>query len=191
MAERLPRTSLPLPLILASPGREVIRQGEPCLEPRVVHVRALIAVSVSPEGHTLALDVLGTGDLVSGPVGATATCSVRALRPSQLRPATGDLAPLEAEQARRMTELASELAWLDVTARIERRLVDLAVRFGRPVSGGMLVPWRLNQEDLAALAGTSRESANRSIRRLVRGGRISVVKRGRYLVHPRLRLVGP
>jgi CRP-like cAMP-binding protein len=191
MAERLPRTSLPLPLIVASPGREVVRQGETCLEPRVVHVGALIALAVSPEGGVLGLDVLGPGDLVSGPIGATARCSVRALRPSQLRPATGDLGPLEAEQARRMTELACELAWLDVTGRVERRLVDLAVRFGRPVSGGMAVPWRLNQEDLAALAGTSRESANRAVRRLIRRGRISVVRRGKYVVHPRPRVVGP
>ncbi len=184
MAERKPRTSLPLPLILAPPGREVVRQGEPCLEPRVVHVGALIALSVSPEGHLLALDVLGPGDLVSGPIGAPAPCSIRALRPSQLRPATGDLEALEAERARRMTELACALAWLSVTARVERRLVDLADRFGRPAGAGVSIPLPLTQEDLAALAGTSRESANRSIRRLVGRGRISVVKRGRYVVHP-------
>jgi CRP/FNR family cyclic AMP-dependent transcriptional regulator len=192
MAERRPRRSLPLPLILASSGREILRQGEICLEPRIVHVGALITIAVSPEGQALALGVLGPGDLVSGPVGVASTFSARALRPSQLRPAVGeDLGPLEAERSRRMAELACELAWLDVTTRIEHRLVDLAVRFGRPVGGGLSVPWRLSQEDLAALAGTTRESANRSIRRLVGTGRISVVKRSRYLVHPRLRLVPP
>ena len=151
----------------------------------------MIAVSVSPEGRSLALDVLGPGDLATGPIGTTSSYSIRALRPSQLRPVTGDLDRLEAEQARRMTELACQLAWLDVTERVERRLVDLAIRFGRPMNGGISVPWRINQEDLAALAGTSRESANRSLHRLVRSGRISVLKRGRYLVHPRLRLVRP
>ncbi len=58
------------------------------------------------------------------------------------------------------------------------RLDDLAARFGRPVAGGTAVRLALTQEDLAALCGTSRESANRAIRSLVRQGRIETTWKG-------------
>lgn len=184
MAARLPQ---PLPLVSVRGGHQVVLQGEPCPGPWVVEAGVLLASAVSPDGRVLALDVLGPGDLVGEPDGAQAEAGVRALRPSQLRAVGGSaVSPLAAERARRACTLARDLAWLDVGGRIERRLTDLAERFGRTVPGGVLVALPLTQEDLAALAGTSRESANRALRALQRGGRVTVVARGRYLVHRRL-----
>src|SRR5439155_3661225 len=96
-----------------------------------------------------------------------------------------------AARVRRASILACDVAWLDVATRIERRLQDLAARFGRPVPGGTSIPITLRQDDLAALAGTSRETANRALRRLVERGRAQVERRGRYVVRSPLRLLRP
>lgn len=183
MAERLPRSHEPLPLIAVRPGQHVVRQGESFAGPWVVESGALLASAVSDDGHVLALDVLGPGDLVGEHDGAPAEHGVKALRPSRLRTAEiAEAAGLEATRARRAAALARDLAWLDVGSRIQARLVDLATRFGMPVPGGTLVSLPLTQEDLAALTGTSRESANRALRTMEREGRIISAARGRYVV---------
>jgi CRP/FNR family cyclic AMP-dependent transcriptional regulator len=190
MAARMPRAQS-LPLIAVHPGQQVVRQGEPGLGPWVVASGALLAMAVSADGRVLALEVIGPGDLVGEPDGCAAEASVRALRPSRLTPVAGcSIAPLVAARARRAAALARDLAWLDVPGRVESRLAELGDRFGRPVPGGVSLTLALTQDDLAALAGTSRESANRALRGLERSGRLSVQGRGRYLLHPQLQAVG-
>lgn len=190
MAAQLPDPQ-PLPLIAVRPGQQVVRQGESGPGPWVVTSGALLASAVSAAGHVLALEVIGPGDLVGEPDGAAAEASVRALRPSRLTPvADPSIAPLVAARARRAAALARDLAWLDVRGRVEARLTELADRFGHVVPGGVALTLALTQDDLAALAGTSRESANRALRGLERSGRLSVLGRGRYLLHPRLRAIG-
>ena len=81
---------------------------------------------------------------------------------------------------------------MDVRTRVARRLDDLADRFGRPVEDGRLILLPLTQDEIAAIAGTSRESANRALRSLVAAGTIRIAARGRYVIRPRLRSVdGP
>jgi CRP/FNR family transcriptional regulator, cyclic AMP receptor protein len=190
MAARLPRPDQPLPLVAVRTGQEVVRQGEACLHASVIETGALLATAVSPEGRVLALDVLGAGDLVGEPDRVPSLVTVRALRPGRLRPLSSPVAEsLVAERARRTAVLALDLAWSDVTDRVDRRLTDLAERFGRPVPGGILLALPLTQEDLAALAGTSRESVNRALRRLERAGRVAVLARSRYLVRSGLQVV--
>jgi CRP/FNR family cyclic AMP-dependent transcriptional regulator len=180
----------PLPLAIVRSGQVPVRQGEACRALWVVESGLLRASAVSNDGRVLALDLLGPGDAVGEPDGAPSAWSVSALRPSRLRPVRGgaSIRPLAA-RAHRLTMLASDLAWLGVATRIERRLQDLATRFGRPVPYGVLIPIHLTQEDLAALAGTSRESANRALRGLMARGRVDVERRGRYIVRSQLRLV--
>lgn len=184
MASRLPRPVQPLPLVSVPSGHPVLRQGEPCAGPWVLESGAVFVTAVSPDGRVLGIDVLGPGDLVGEPAGAPEEAGGRALRPCRLRPAIGPaVTGLAAERARRAAALARDLAWLDVGERVERRLTDLAGRFGRPVPGGWIVGLPLTQEDLAALAGTTRESTNRALRGLQRRGRVSLAARGRYVVH--------
>ncbi len=136
--------------------------------------------------------MLGPGDPVGEPAGEVSTLTVRAMRPSRLVAVAGrDVEALLAGRARRRETLACDLAWLDVADRVARRLDDLAARFGRPVPGGTLIPFTITQESSASLAGTSRESANRAIRRLVAVGTIAMAGRGRYVVRHHLRAVRP
>jgi CRP/FNR family transcriptional regulator, cyclic AMP receptor protein len=181
----------PLPLLVLRPGQTPVRQGEGCAGVWVVETGLLRAFVVAPDGRELALDLLLPGDAVGEPAGERSACSVRALRPTRLRVAGSDAVPaLLSARGRRLADLACQLAWLDVADRIERRLDDLATRAGRPLpDGGIGVPTRLTQDEIASLAGTSRETANRALHRLMRRGAITAEGRGRYAVHPHLRLV--
>lgn len=186
MARGLPRAVQPLPLEIGVPaGRVVVRQGEACGPPSVVTAGALFVSTVDPEGRVLGLDVAGPGDVVGEPIARPARATARALRPCRLTPAPADeLISLVDKQAERMLALACQLAWLDVTARVHHRLLDLARRFGRPIPGGTLLALGLTQEDLAHLCGTSRETANRAIHALVTLGRLELRGRGRFVLGP-------
>jgi CRP-like cAMP-binding protein len=178
----------PLPLVVLRTGQAPVRQGEPF--PGVWRVQAglLCASIVHDDGRELWLDVMGPGDVVGGRPGWPAPWTIRALRPSRLT-ATGfgiedDLL---AERTARLTSTIADLAWLDVVARVERRLRDLAGRFGEPVPGGIALPFRLRHDDLAALAATTRESTSRAIRDLTSAGVVGRAGRGRYVISAPLR----
>ena len=175
----------PLPLVFdVHPEREVISQGEPYPDAWVVRYGALLMEVVDPDGHRLALDVLGPGDLVGGPSGWAADASVRALVTSGLFPA-GPIALRDglARRARRAAWLACSVAWDRIADRLATRLDDLAERFGRPVPGGRCLELPLTQEHLAGLTGATRESVNRALAELTAAGRVER-SRGRYVIRP-------
>jgi CRP/FNR family cyclic AMP-dependent transcriptional regulator len=181
----------PLPLVVLRPGQTPVRQGERCSGVWVVETGVLRAFAVAHDGRELTLDLVLPGDAVGEPAGEPSPCTVRALRPTRLRVASpNDVPALLSARSRRLADLACRLAWLDVAGRIERRLDDLATRAGRPLpGGGTAVPIRLTQDEIASLVGTSRESANRALHRLIRRGEVTAEGRGRYAVHHHLRLV--
>jgi CRP/FNR family cyclic AMP-dependent transcriptional regulator len=175
----------PLPLMFdVLPGREVIHQGEPYPDAWVVRYGALLMELVNSEGHRLALDLLGPGDLVGGPSAWTADAAVRALVTSGLF-AAGPVSVRDglARRARRTAWLACSVAWDRIPDRLVARLEDLAVRFGRPVPGGRCLELPLTQEHLAGLTGATRESVNRALAELAAAGRVQRMG-GRYLIRP-------
>jgi CRP/FNR family transcriptional regulator, cyclic AMP receptor protein len=189
MAERLPRIGQPLPLIAVPPGRHIVRQGDPHPLGCVVVSGALLVYAVDAEGRVAGFDVVGPGDAVAHPRSG-AYVSVRALTSSSLRPAgDAEVAGSAIGHLARLAALATDLAWSDVPTRMQRRLDDLAERFGRPVAGGVRIGLDLTQDDLAALAGTSRETANRVLQRAIRTGRLRRVGPRRYEVRTRLQVL--
>lgn len=187
---RLGPQPLPLTLVLRQHGT-LIQQGEPGDGLWLVESGALRVATISDVGHELVLDVLGPGHAAGEPIGVSSPATVRALRPCRLSPVSSpSAADLLATRAHRAAALAADLAWLDVRARITRRLDDLADRFGRPVEGGRLILLPLTQDELAGLAGTTRESANRALRALVADGEVRVAARGRYVVRNLVRSGG-
>lgn len=190
MAASIGLQPLPLTVVLRQ-GATLVRQGAPCEGLWLLSSGALRVAQVSHDGRELLLDVLGVGDGVGEPPGVISPVTVRALRPCRLAPVSSRAAAdLLTARAHRAAALAADLAWLDVRARILGRLDDLAQRFGCPVEGGRLILLPLTQDELAALAGTTRESANRALRALVADGTIRVAARGRYVVRSRLQVVG-
>lgn len=180
----------PLPLTILRPRTVAVFQGAPGTGVNVVETGHLRVTAIDDDGHELLVDVLGPGDAVGDPLGAASPWTIRAAGPVRLRAVTGpDATAAVARRAERLVAHAIDLAWLDVTERIRRRLVDLGHRLGQPAPGGLLLPVRLTQDDLASMTGTSRESANRAVRALEARDVIRTVRRARYLLRVPLHAV--
>jgi CRP/FNR family transcriptional regulator, cyclic AMP receptor protein len=129
----------------------------------------------TPHGDSVLLDVLGPGqafgELALLLAGAARTATVSALEDGETRSVFRDdfarlqrahpgvtdvLLRLLAEQLRRASERLVEAHYVDADTRVRRRLCELAEAYD-----GGVVP--LTQEDLAALAGTSRATVNRVV----------------------------
>ncbi len=86
-----------------------------------------------------------------------------------------------AAEVRRMSELVMEMLYVPAEVRVLRRLLAVADLWGG-ASPGLVVPF--TQEDLAGLAGTTRPTANRTLRQAEVAG-LLVLGRGRIeLVDP-------
>jgi CRP-like cAMP-binding protein len=181
----------PLPLVVVRAGHDAVRQDEPCADLWSVESGLFEARIVSRDGRSFLFDLLGPGDVIGALGEPPSPWTATALRPARLLPIRGDEAEAAAATSlRRATAIAADLAWCGVSERIERRLIDLAERVGRPVPGGTLIPARLTQDDLASMVGATRETVNRALGRMLAGGAIERQGRARYVVRSQLRLAG-
>jgi CRP-like cAMP-binding protein len=157
-------------------GEIVFHRDDPAESLHLI-VRGRFAVRVlTPLGDSVLLDVLGPGQSF----GALAlllpeqrrTATVSALEDGETRSVFRDdfarlqrqhpgvkdvLLRLLAAQLRRLTARVVEAHYVDAETRVRRRVCELAERYGSHV-----IP--LTQEDLAAMAGTSRATVNRVLR---------------------------
>ena len=82
-----------------------------------------------------------------------------------------------ARRLRRTNESLADLVFSDVPGRVAKALLDLADRFGRPATDGILVAHELTQEELAQLVGASRETVNKALAEFVQRGLIRLEAR--------------
>jgi len=142
----------------------------------------------SPDGRESLLAILGPGELFGemalfdpSPRTATATAvsetrlaglkneSLNALL--RTRPeVSAQLLQALARRLRRTNDSLSDLVFSDVPGRVAKALLDLADRFGRPATDGVLVAHELTQEELAQLVGASRETVNKALAEFVQRG---------------------
>lgn len=85
-----------------------------------------------------------------------------------------------AGRLRRTSDLAADLAFLDGRARLAKILLELADEHGQAVRGGTRIELPIGQADLAAMAGTTRESVNKFLRWFHAQG--AIVRTGRRIV---------
>lgn len=78
----------------------------------------------------------------------------------------------------------TDLVFFDLFARVARKLLELADAQGMDTAQGVEIPFRLTQQELANLVGSTRESVNKALRFysdrghiISRGRRITVVSR--------------
>jgi len=152
---------------------------------------------VTPLGDEVLLDVMGPGrsfgELAVLEDGSRRSATVSALEEGETRSVFRDdflrlerehpevkdvLLRLLADQLRRASERIVEAHYVDADTRVRRRLVELAQAYGSG-DGKALVP--LTQEDVAAMAGTSRATVNRVLRDEQRRGSVALA-RGRVSV---------
>jgi len=148
---------------------------------------------LTPLGDSVLVDVLGPGqsfgELALLEPDARRSATVEALEAGETRSVVrGDFDRLQrdhpgvkdvllrllAEQLRRATDRVVEAHYVDAETRVRRRLVELAGMYDDGV-----VP--LRQEDIAAMAGTSRATVNRVLREEEKVGSVALA-RGRTTV---------
>ena len=148
----------------------------------------LLKVSVtSPAGAERILAILGPGAIVGDLAmidGRPRSASVTALRDCTLsfisRAAFESsaaqqpdiykyLLALLAERLRQADELVTAGSFLPLKGRVARALLDLAKAFGRDVGQGRIViQQKVNQSDVAAMAGIARENTSRILNEWMR-----------------------
>lgn len=84
---------------------------------------------------------------------------------------------------RRANHSITEVALLDVRARVSKAVIELATRFGHKESGTVVVDHGLSQEDLARYVGSTREMVNRALADL-QSRRVLIVKPRGFVLLP-------
>ena len=151
--------------------------------------------TVGPDGEEMILALRGPGEIVGemsafdgAPRTATAVAvgevqaivaPARAIANALERDvvAANDFARILAVRLRESDRQRLEYTALDTLARVARRLLDLAERFGQEVSDGVKVELPLSQEELASWCGASRESTVKALRTLREIGAITTGRR--------------
>jgi CRP/FNR family cyclic AMP-dependent transcriptional regulator len=75
---------------------------------------------------------------------------------------------------RKMNELIRSLAFYDVYGKVARVLLTLAAEKGRATEQGTVIDLRLTQQELAELAGMSRETMTRTLRDFQQAGCVRI-----------------
>lgn len=174
-------------------GEVVFHRNDPADSLHLIARGRFGARVTTPTGDTVLLDVLGPGqafgELALLLPDAQRTATISALEDGETRsifrddfallqrshPGVKDvLLRLLAEQLRRASDRLVEAHFVDADTRVRRRLVELAGTYE-----GRVVP--LTQEELAAMAGTSRATVNRVLRDEEKRGSVAL-QRGRVTV---------
>lgn len=178
-------------------GEVVFHEGDPGDTLHIVTAGVFVARGSSTMGEVIGVNVFATGDvfgeLVLLTAGARRSATVAALCPSAtlmvaqahfeaLRtrvPAVDRiLLSLLAERNRALTAQLIELQFTPADQRVVRRLLFLHAMMATAEDGGWV---RLNQTELATMAGTTRSTANRVLRAAAAKGQVAL-GRGRVRV---------
>ena len=78
---------------------------------------------------------------------------------------------------RRTDELLSDAAFCNLPTRLAKRLLELSENYGQPgPSGQIKINFKLKQQDLADMVGSTRESVNKMLRSLKEKSIVSIQK---------------
>ncbi len=179
-------------------GEAVFHQGDPGQKLHVVYRGRLKIVLPSQSGEEAVLTIVGPGDLFGDLAlldGAARSASVVALEPVEtavlsrveflglLRrsPAVVDglLATL-AQTIRRLSEEVADLTFLDLHARLAKKLLDLSETHGRAANGSIEIQVALTQEELASMIGATRPRVNKLLGLYEDRG--AIARRGRHIL---------
>lgn len=172
-------------------GEVLFHEGDPADALHLVAVGRVAIRVTTALGETATIDITTPGDVVgeqalippTAPRGATAV----ALEPTETLALTSrDFAELRAahpsvddvllgvmvRRHRAVTGRLVEALYVKAEVRVLRRLLDVAATYPAGPHGEVVVA--LTQEDLAGLAGTTRESVNRVLRKEVELGSLEL-----------------
>jgi CRP/FNR family transcriptional regulator, cyclic AMP receptor protein len=175
-------------------GEVVFHEGDPGDSLHVVTRGIFIARSSSILGHSITVNVFGEGGVFGEGVlvteGSRRSATISALHPGETLMITRAefealrrrdprvdrfLVSVLAERNRVLTAQVVELLYCPAETRVYRRLLSFAELAGSEAGGGWI---RLGQSDLATLAGTTRPTTNRALRRAEQRGLIELARGG-------------
>ena len=85
-----------------------------------------------------------------------------------------DMAAVLSRRLRKVNELIRSLAFYDVYGKVARVLLNLVTERGRATERGTVIDLRLTQQELAELAGMSRETMTRTLRDFQQAGCVRI-----------------
>lgn len=160
-------------------GEVVFHQGDPGDSLHVIATGRMKVVFSADSGKEAVLAVLGPGDvfgemaLLDGGVRSATVVALEPVRTAMIgrqdffgllrrRPALAEsLLRMLAGTVRRANADVGDLIFLDLHARVAKRLLELSDEHGWQTPGGVAIQLRLTQEDLAAMTGATRASVNK------------------------------
>jgi CRP/FNR family transcriptional regulator, nitrogen oxide reductase regulator len=183
----------------------VFNQGDPCDRFWLVRAGRVKIVHLALDGREVILEVISPGEVFGGTVlflpehPATARAMTTVETVSVPAAVYAQLIARQPAVAQRLVRLLGarlqSLIGLQVLAgeRVERRLahilLKLADRAGRPEAGGaVLITLPLTRQDLAEMAGTTLETAIRTMSRFRAQGWVETRRGGFILIHDPQRL---
>ncbi len=174
-------------------GQQIFAQEDPGHSLYIIVSGQVRIFTLNEQGQELALTLLGDGEffgelaLLDGlPRAASAQTIVRTTTLMLHRddflatirtcpPVAAAILEELAARLRRSNSYAEQLIGMPATQRVVRRLTEIAER--RRSGAASSVVLRLTQEDLASLAGTSRETVNRALADLRDAGLVRIERR--------------
>ncbi|MFA5785806.1 MAG: Crp/Fnr family transcriptional regulator [Actinomycetota bacterium] len=163
------------------PGAAIFRQGDPGGEMLVIFSGRVKIETTTPRGRRTVVALLGPGDLFGelslidgAPRMGDAVCMDRveawSLSASDFYPcleahpelASGFLRIL-ASRLRDADAAFQDIVFLDIPARVAKRLLELAESHGTERDGAIELGMPLTQGELAKMVGASRERVNRAL----------------------------
>jgi CRP-like cAMP-binding protein len=185
-----------------APREELFHKGDRAAQVYVLARGRLEVSTTSPEGDEALLNLVDEGE-VFGELALLATgrrtASITALEPSELvvldrreflrflreQPEVAlELLGVLAERLVRISEFAEDALFLGLPARLAKKLLYLAERYGEIDGAEIRIGARLSQGQLAELVGTSRESVNKQVRAWTKQGLLRMERGEIRLLRP-------
>jgi CRP-like cAMP-binding protein len=179
---------------------ELLRKGDEVAEIYVVAEGRLKAFVTSREGDDVAFSIMGPGEVIGEVAllaGGRRTGTVVAMEPCEIlvldrrdflqtlrsRPEVAiRLLEVLAVRLERLTSMLEDVQFLNLPARLAKKLLALAEQYGRESDEGLRIELRLSQTELGDLIATSRESVNKQLRAWTEAGLVSM-RRGIVTLH--------
>ncbi|MDJ0868094.1 MAG: Crp/Fnr family transcriptional regulator [Myxococcota bacterium] len=180
--------------------QELFHKGDEGAQVYVTVSGRLKVATTSPEGADVTLNIMDEGEVFGDLAllaGGRRTATVTALTDCELlvlerrdflqflrqQPEVAiNLLGVVAQRLVRISELVEDTIFLNLPARLSKKLLELGELYGEETGDGLRLTLNLSQSELGSMVGTSRESVNKQIRVWAEQGVLSM-ERGQITLH--------
>ena len=182
------------------PREELCHKGDPGNQVYLISKGRLKAMTTSAEGDDVVFSIMAPGE-VCGELallsGGRRTATLTAIDESELivldrreflpfmraHPEVAiKLLEVLAERQLRLSELVEDTTFLNLPARLAKKLVSLSRAYGTETAVGIRIDLKLSQGEIGDLVATTRESINKQIKSWSSEGMVSM-KNGIVTIH--------